>query len=223
MEIISFIDTEVELIHGKVLDIGGFRSDGREYHGRSIRDFANFLDGTNYLCGHNIINHDLKYLESAIPFVGRMKDRTIDTLYWSPLLFPRRPYHALLKDDKLQADELNNPLNDSKKACDLFNVEVAAFLRLNENLKEIYFRLLGSVPEFKAFFSFMNYPESGKSNGGFISRMFPGRSARETERLIKEYLNGRICANAQLEKYVLSEPVALSYAIAIINRWTCWY
>ncbi len=220
MEIISFIDTEVEPRHGKVLDIGGFRSDGREYHGRSIRDFANFLDGTNYLCGHNIINHDLKYLESAIPSVGRMKDRTIDTLYWSPLLFPRRPYHALLKDDKLQADELNNPLNDSKKACDLFNDEVAAFLRLNENLKEIYFRLLGSVPEFKAFFSFMNYPESGKSNGGFISRMFPGMSARETERLIKEYLNGRICANAQLEKYVLSEPVALSYAIAIINTMT---
>ena len=78
MEVISFIDTEVEPRHGKVLDIGGFRSDGREYHGRSIRDFANFLDGTNYLCGHNIINHDLKYLESAIPSVGRMKDRTID-------------------------------------------------------------------------------------------------------------------------------------------------
>ena len=121
MGVIAFIDTEIEAKHGKILDAGGFRSDGREYHGRSMTDFANFLKGADYLCGHNAINHDLKYLESAIPSVSRMKDRTIDTLYWSPLLFPRRPYHALLKDDKLQADELNNPLNDSKKACDLFN------------------------------------------------------------------------------------------------------
>lgn len=40
----------------------------------------------------------------------------IDTLYLSPLLFPHRPYHKLLKDDKLQTEEINNPLNDAKKA-----------------------------------------------------------------------------------------------------------
>lgn len=218
MKIISFIDAEVEPRHGRVLDIGCFRSDGREYHGRSIQNFANFLNGTDYLCGHNIIKHDLKYLESIFPAISMMKDRTIDTLYWSPLLFPRRPYHALLKDDKLQTDELNNPLNDAKKACDLFNDEVTAFLKLDESLKEIYFNLLGPIPEFKAFFKIMDYSGVRKLNGNFISRLFqPSKPVKEIERQIKEYLDGRICANVNLEKYILPEPVALSYAISIID------
>ena len=218
MKIISFIDAEVEPRHGRVLDIGCFRSDGREYHGRSIQNFANFLNGTDYLCGHNIIKHDLKYLESIFPAISMMKDRTIDTLYWSPLLFPRRPYHALLKDDKLQTDELNNPLNDAKKACDLFNDEVTAFLKLDESLKEIYFNLLGPVPEFKAFFKIMDYSGVRKLNGNFISKLFqPSKPVKEIERQIKEYLDGKICTNVNLEKYILPEPVALSYAISIID------
>ncbi len=40
----------------------------------------------------------------------------IDTLFFSPLLFPAKPYHSLLKDDKLQTEEMNNPLNDAIKA-----------------------------------------------------------------------------------------------------------
>lgn len=46
------------------------------------------------------------------------KEIAIDTLCLSPLLFPMRPYHALIKDDKLQSDSLNNPLNDSIKPMD---------------------------------------------------------------------------------------------------------
>ena len=60
----------------------------------------------------------------------------IDTLYLSPLLFPTKPYHKLLKDDKLQTDELNNPLNDSIKAKDLFHDEVAAFTQADPALKQ---------------------------------------------------------------------------------------
>ena len=59
----------------------------------------------------------------------------IDTLYLSPLLFPHRPYHALLKDDKLQTDELNNPLNDSIKAMQLFYDEVNAFHALLPSMR----------------------------------------------------------------------------------------
>ena len=51
----------------------------------------------------------------------------IDTLSLSPLLFPSKPYHALVKDDKLQVDELNNPLNDAIKARDLFFDELKLF------------------------------------------------------------------------------------------------
>ena len=40
------------------------------------------------------------------------------------ILFPARPYHHLLKDDKLQTESLSNPLNDSIKAQELFLSEV---------------------------------------------------------------------------------------------------
>ena len=220
MAIVAFIDTEVEARHGKILDMGGIRSDGPVYHGRSISDFAGFLEDADYLCGHNILDHDLKYLESGIPGLAKMRDKSIDTLYLSPLLFPKRPYHALLKDDKLQVDELNNPLNDSRKARDLFHDELAAFRKLDDDLQEIYFRLLSTSSEFKAFFRFAGYTgRRHASDLNFISRIFQQQAsnAKETVELIRNRLDGHICANADIERVVSSEPVALAYAIALIE------
>lgn len=81
------------------------RGDAYEAH-----HFSVFIADSEYLCGHNIILHDSKYIEVADTV------KYIDTLFLSPLLFPNKPYHALVKDDKLQTDELNNPLNDAIKA-----------------------------------------------------------------------------------------------------------
>ncbi|MGE4272581.1 MAG: hypothetical protein AB7E31_06875 [Desulfitobacterium sp.] len=105
MKPIAFIDTEIEPKSKKILDMGSVKGDGSTFHSNSMADFTAFLKKSEYLCGHNII----------------------DTLYLSPLLFPNRPYHALLKDDKLQTEDVNNPLNDSIKARDLFFDEVTAF------------------------------------------------------------------------------------------------
>ena len=110
---ITFIDTEVRVQDKKAHDFGAINESGEKLHVASKQEFANFIASAEYLCGHNIIHHDLKYL-SDIPGINRQKK--IDTLYLSPLLFPKRPYHKLLKDDKLQSDELNNPLNDCQKA-----------------------------------------------------------------------------------------------------------
>lgn len=48
------------------------------------------------------------------------------TLYLSSMMFIAGTYHKLLKDDKLQTDDINNPRNDSLKARDLFYDEVEA-------------------------------------------------------------------------------------------------
>jgi len=121
---IVFIDAEVEINGKKVLDIGAVTGDGREFHCGSLSGFAQFISSCKYICGHNILNHDLKYLDEVIS--KGTAEHFIDTLYLSPLLFPKKPYHRLLKDDKIVADELNNPLNDAKKARDLFKVAVIA-------------------------------------------------------------------------------------------------
>lgn len=113
-----FIDIEIDLSGKNILDIGAVKADGSEFHSNSLSGFSDFLHGCKYVCGHNILNHDLKYLNKEISDCGA--EYFIDTLYLSPLLFPQNPYHHLVKDDKLTVDELNNPLNDAKKPATYF-------------------------------------------------------------------------------------------------------
>ena len=222
MTVVAFIDTEIDSRTRKVLDIGGIRSDGPSFHNPSPFGFAEFLKGAEYVCGHNIFNHDLKYVGEILSRSGIPEDRVVDTLYLSPLLFPKKPYHKLLKDDKLQVDELNNPQNDSLKARDLFNDEVSAFVRLEERLKTIYWALLKDEKEFKAFFRYVGYTGILPDNPqpvirGLMSifRRAGRRYDRETEatgNLIREYFKDAVCANAEIEEMVEKQPVELGIA-----------
>ena len=228
MSIVAFIDTEVDPRNGKVLDIGGVRSDGPVFHGSSMADFVGFLQGSEYVCGHNILNHDFKYLEDALKRTGIGKDKVMDTLFLSPLLFPKKPYHKLLKDDKLQVDELNNPQNDSIKARDLFNDEAAAFTRLDGRLKTIYWCLLKDTAEFSAFFRYIGYdgelPDRNATQPvirGLMSMLSRNRHySRETEatgNIIRDYFKNAICANSDLERMISGQPVALAYSLALVT------
>ena len=201
--IISFIDTEVGIDDKKIHDIGAVRDDKSIFHSTSISDFEIFISGSEYLCGHNIIHHDLKYLK---PVLNPLHDiKAIDTLYLSPLLFPRKPYHSLLKDDKLQTEELNNPLNDSKKAQELFYDEVNAFSALSVIMQRIYGALLYKSEEFKYFFDYLNYD----INDSYV------------ESLITLEFDGKLCQNADIAGFVKQYPVELAYALALISADDC--
>ena len=140
---IVFFDTETGVSDKKIHDIGAVSSEKGILHTASVAELCNFASGAEFICGHNIINHDMKYLTSEENM--KLPEKVIDTLYLSPLLFPKNPYHRLLKDDKLQVEELNNPVNDSQKARDLFFDEVNAFYQLTPGLKKIF--LGGSSPK----------------------------------------------------------------------------
>ena len=200
MSNIVFIDTEVDVKSKKILDFGGTTDNELRVHSNSVSDLINFISQKEYICGHNIIKHDLPFIERAIN--RTISDiKTIDTLYLSPLLFPTKPYHALLKDDKLQTEELNNPLNDAIKARDLFYDEISAFHETNNDLKQIYFALLGDKKEFQWFFEFNNYSIP------YINIV----------NLIKLRFSDKICQDVNLHKLVLETPVELAYCLAIIN------
>ena len=219
MSTIAFIDTETDQTGRRLLDVGGIRSDGNTFHACVLSDFVEFLRGSEYVCGHNILDHDLKYLDAQILEAGVKPGNVIDTLYLSPLLFPKKPYHSLLKNDKLQTDELNNPLNDSIKARDLFNDELSAFMKLDEDMKKIYFRLLGGSVEFRAFFDYIAgaWHDTGQEKG-FLSRIRQALSSRSgLADLIFKKFEGRICAHADLEQMIQATPVALGYALALIG------
>ena len=157
MNSIAFIDTEIEPKSRKILDIGSIKGDGSLFHKPSVIEFTQFLNGTQFICGHNIFNHDIKYIGKALTDAGINASNIIDTLFLSPLLFPTKPYHALLKDDKLQSEDTNNPLNDSIKTRDLFYDEIAAFKQTDETLKQILFLLLNDKKEFHSFFRFIAF------------------------------------------------------------------
>jgi ATP-dependent DNA helicase RecQ len=157
MSLIAFFDLEISLEEKTILDIGSIRSDDAEFHHGHPSKFFDFISRADFLCGHNIISHDLKYLQKYKGDSNFGLERAIDTLLISPLLFPKKPYHGLLKDDKLQTEELNNPLNDSKKARNLFYDEVNAFRQLLENFKMILYGLIVQSTGFACFFKYLEY------------------------------------------------------------------
>lgn len=201
MKSIAFIDTEIQAKSLKILDIGGIREDGNPFHSNSIIDFTNFLKGTEFICGHNIFNHDIKYIQKAVNDAGINSANIIDTLFLSPLLFPTKPYHALLKDDKLQTEDTNNPLNDSIKAKDLFFDEIVAFQQTDERLKQILYLLLHDKKEFSSFFLFLSYT-SIETN---------------PEKLIREKFHTAICEHADLTKLISERPIELAYCLSLIH------
>ena len=114
----AFVDTEVDIDTDRVLDIGAVRHDGATYHSANKNGVLAFIQGSDFVCGHNIVHHDAQYLFAS----GRYQWKLVDTLYISPLLFPEKPYHRLLKNDKLVTDQRNNPVNDCIKATARFVV-----------------------------------------------------------------------------------------------------
>ncbi len=204
---IVFIDTEVSIKNKKVADYGAVREDGAVLHTRFHTDFDSFVSTCDTVCGHNIIKHDLKYIHlTANPII-------IDTLYLSPLLFPKRPYHRLVKDDKLQVDELNNPVNDAIKARDLLNDEITAWEQLPSNIKDIYYHLLHETPEFEGFFRHIAYTPTTQRS--LLSRVF-GISPHFIQLILKEY-QGKLCSHADFATLVKQHPIELAYCLAVIG------
>jgi len=198
---IAFIDTEIDPKSGRIFDIGCITDDENTFHSPSLGDFTQFLKGAKFICGHNIFNHDLKFIDGVLDILSFDRQNIIDTLFLSPLLFPSKPYHALLKDDKLQSDEQNNPLNDAIKARDLFYDEVASFRQTDDILKKIYFLLLNSSPMFHGFFKLNEYASA----------------YLDTTPLIQSKFKNEICSNANLEQLVTENPIELAYCLSLIN------
>lgn len=197
----AFIDLEVDG-RGKIQDIGGVKA-GQGFHSARIPEFADFVSDCDCLCGHNIIGHDIKYLK---PFL-RKEYVLIDTLYLSPLLFPQKPYHKLLKDDKILTEELNNPLNDSLKAQSLYDDEVMAFKALDKDFQQLYYDLLNEDIHFSGFFKSIEYVPSRKP---FFFR-------KSTADIFRELFKGKICEHSNVESFVRDHKVECAYAAALIS------
>ena len=197
MKPILFFDAEINPNTKQILDVGAVDSLERKFHATSLEEFSAFAEGYEFVGGHNILACDLKYVESAIRRDSSV--RYVDTLYLSPLLFPAKPYHRLVKNDKLQSDSLSNPLDDAIKSKELFYDEINAFESLQDDLKQLWFLLLRNSPEFSGFFAYLDYAAD-----------------RDLVDLIRTLFHDKVCANAHLEQMAQDHPIALAYSLALI-------
>ena len=176
-EKIVFVDSEIDSVRGKILDLGAVKEDGSEFHENNSLRFKEFVKGSRIICGHKIIDHDLKYIRYFFDDGSLFAD----TLLLSALLFPQRAHHSIEKDYKIEDFDRNNPMFDSRKTKALFYEEVAAFNSLNDAMKAILFLLLKYHEGFKGFFKYIHYDIEG-----------------EVTDLIRQQFNDYICRNADI-------------------------
>ena len=197
---IAYIDLETSINNTQTIYDYGAEKDGKILHTTDIEEFKTFISDTSFLCGHNIIKHDLVALSSKFDI---SKFIPIDTLYLSPLLYPEKDSYELGKEEKLFDEQSNNPLTDSIKAKDLFLKEICDFNDLPENLKQIYTRILINTNEFRGFFKYINAEIPNNEN--FIS-------------LLKLEFQNLLCENANFNELINDYPIELAYALSIIKN-----
>ncbi len=83
---------------------------------QAMDDLAELAGDARFVAGHNIVAHDRRFVEGIVPSSPLLRLRSVDTLFLSPLAFPRRPYHKLVKDYKLVGAERSDPLEDCKRS-----------------------------------------------------------------------------------------------------------
>ena len=132
-----FVDLEVGR-DGELIAAGAVRGDrelalanvGRRPEA-ALRQLDEFARDAGFVVGHNLIGHDLPHLRAWRADLALLRLPAIDTLLLSPLAFPRKPYHALVKDYKLVHDARNDPVADARLTRVLFRDEWTAFAASN--------------------------------------------------------------------------------------------
>lgn len=118
---LSFLYLDIELGHDGVFHAMAARRRGEERvwerergvsFERAHRELVGWLRPEDVLVGHNLHRFDRPAFEERNRDSPLLRMPTLDTLELSVLAFPRRPYHRLVKDEKLVRDARPNPVSD---------------------------------------------------------------------------------------------------------------
>ncbi len=99
-----------------------------------LGEFPELAKAARFVAGHNIIEHDLPVLDAEYGIAVLRSLPAVDTLYLSPLAFPKNPYHRLTKNDRLVRSAKNHPARDCESSRTILEDAIAAFA--NELEKE---------------------------------------------------------------------------------------
>ena len=100
----------------RLLDGGTYSSRTTRSRSTRLQDLDHLCDGAEFVVGHNVTAHDLPEIGKRAPELALLRLPAIDTLVLSPIAFPQRPYHRLVKPYKtpgLERLQVNDPLIDA--------------------------------------------------------------------------------------------------------------
>jgi ATP-dependent DNA helicase RecQ len=192
---------DIETNGNQLLDVGAVWDTG-ELHERSTATLEAWIQKATLVCGHNLIAHDAPFLRKKLKsdvFTGKA---LVDTLFWSALMFPEKPYHKLVKGYHLVNDEVSNPLSDSKLCKQLLIEELGRFEELPQAMRDILHTLLHDKDGYGGFFHLAGYKSE---------------TTASAEHLVDSHFNGRLCLNADVAGLVADHPIALAHALALVE------
>ncbi len=157
MDNILFIDLEIGINTHKINSVGALYKD-EEYKGQSIDALRKlyFKYTPKFICGHNFINHDKRFLVETSFNPIFEKAEIIDTFFVSMLVYPDKISHKLSKPYKTEANIQNDPFGDCVATKNLLEILTERFNTYGPSLKALLASLLGNNEYFKGFFAYIN-------------------------------------------------------------------
>jgi ATP-dependent DNA helicase RecQ len=199
MHNILFLDIESHPNKKKV-DYGATFK-GQELHESHTGKLEQWIKEAEYICGHNILNHDIPELKKKLGNQIFAEKKYIDTLLWSPLLFVKRPNHKLTKGYRIvNGSEVNNPLSDCKLTEDYLAQELNRFNDLDDTEQSVYYSLLKNKPSFNVFFEFAGFD-----------------SSKSIDIRIGDLLGEGICSDVDLGYYMDQYPIEFAYVFTLLK------
>ncbi len=174
---------EIGFAYGSTTAIASTQKDRQNLY-RTLEEIAQEAE---FIGGHNIIWHDLPLLAKTRACPHLLNIPVIDTLLLSPLAFPQKPYHRLVKNDKIVASARSNPLNDAQTSRKI----AADALTQISSLPSDEWSMLA------AFLKQGDLPENAKRGLHWISRI-SGHQVCTIENAIEQFVrsnDARFCSH----------------------------
>lgn len=169
--------------------VRGTKENQQVIKSNNLFDFVNqidrFIKPTDFIIGHNIIGYDLEILKLNDPRVEKYLTRAIDTLWLSPLAFPKKRYHRLKKpyqEGKMKGGYRQNPLEDAKLAIHMLERQLDKLSVLNTESVAAYHYLSTRIEDSQGFDGLFRYL---RTDG------IPAIS--EAQNAVKKVLEGQAC------------------------------
>ena len=213
------VDLEVDPNTGRIHSFAAVRpitSDICNYRGGDLAKALLGLDayssGTDFVLGHNVIQHDLPHLREVNPGLRVLTNPPIDTLWLNPLAFPRNPYHRLVKhykDGRLQAGNASDPEIDAGLVLTVLRNQLAAFRELARTDPDLLKGL--------HWLATSNENPQGFDAVFRSARDAPRPGAPEAQQAIQKVLAGRACIHRM--ESAIPEPDRTGWPLAYALSW----